>query len=686
MRFQSRYCYTADTHFHTETTSDDQWQPTPTGTHPPLPTNGSSIPKSSGRRLIHNALANGNRIDEEPAAPNKAYVKSDLSDSELHEQMPAFSNTARSPYDGSAVPASAEITQREVWSAVHQRLPHELLRALIDASQHPGYLKSLPSTTFIDILEILHPEEFVAGARKIYRDLHPSQVEALGVSQLHDVFAYYMINLRQIIEKRLVEGGKTAIEEWRFLLQLAASTGDGDVALVIWTDMVNRDIKPDLDCYNLYFKARCWSGAYLPQERHKLRVIPYNLELRRARKYEAGHVQRLQGYRTGPAGVKDEVKRMFTFMVNRGIMADAKTFGLLMIGLSREGDMTGVNSVLKRVWDVAVDSVVQQDQDPKKPASLARESPLYPTSDTLHTVAHIFGSNNELGTALRVVDYISRRYSITIGPRVWDELFEWAYVLSTPRYGVRKEDGASSGQLPLKSIERLWDTMVSPPYNVRPNMRMHNYYCVNLWHRQMLDEMLRIMRAGLALYRSHAAGYEELRHFHGMTSTEPFEERNMSSALSIMFSHQNIALGALIEHRNFLMISRWLRLLLGGNRWAGEVDRILVWERQELPNVVREFWHFRPRPIMSYYIATGKVEITTVSNINPLGSNPPKRGFEGVHFLRLGYIQKQNAIARRSGSSLVSSGRFRPRQREQRLQEVTRESDYDTLEAYENNE
>ena len=641
LRFQSHSYYTARIHTHTGTASDNHRQLTLTGAHPPQATSVSLVLRSSGRRLIYNALADNVQVHEEPTAPFIACVGSESNNYELQGGKQALSDVALSSNEDLDGPKSGAVAQRKVWDALQQRLPHELLRVMLDASQDLGYMKSLPSTTWIEILEILHPRHFVAELKKIYRDLHPNQVEALGTPQLNGVFAYYTSSVRKIIDRRLHAREESGIEEYRFLLQVVASVGDGATALEIWTEMVDCKVEPSLECYNLYFEARCWSGAYLPKERHKMRMIPYILELRRPRKSEFEHVQRLQGYQTGLAGVKDEVRRMFTIMVNRGIMADVKTFGLLMVGLSREGDTKGVKSILKSVWDVDVDSVLQKDQDPQKPTNLARESPLYPTSATLHTIAHIFGSNNELGTALRVVDYVSRRYSVAIDTRVWDELLEWAYVLSSRRHGRRKEDGASRGQLPLKSIERLWSTMVSPPYNIRPNMRMHNYYCINLYNRQMLDEMLRTMQAGLALYWSQAAKYEELRHLYGMNSSQPSEERNRGTPPSIEFSHRDIALGALTEHRNFLMVSRWCRLLLGGSRWGGELDRILVWERQGLPNAIREFWHFRPRPVIWYHIATGKVELTVDEDMELISGHLPKQGFYGDHFYKRGSTRKR---------------------------------------------
>ena len=633
LRFQYRYRYRAHLQRSTGTTADEHQQSTLVGARCPNATTALLPLDPAGQRLQYRTLTygaptGGNLTDHHTGSVEIEPENDDGSQKGLKQAFPDRFLSLRESLIGSA---SVNASRQRVWDALQQRNPHKLLPAFLDASQDPVYLRLLPSTTFIEILELLHPTHFVADFKKVYRDLHPSQIAYSGSPQLEEVLTEYTSNVRKIIRRRISARGTSGIEEWRFLLQSVASIGDGVTALEIWTDMVNRKIEPDLACYNLYFEARCWSGAYLPLERHRLRVIPRNPQLRNTLKAESQHLQKLLGFRVGPGGLKDEITRMFAVMVDRGISADAKTFGLLMIALSREGDLQGAKAILNKVWNVDVDSILAGQQDPVQPTKLTRKSPLYPTTTTLHTIAHIFGSNNELPTALRIVDYVSRKFSITIGPEVWDELLEWTYVLSSKRRAVRGHDGASRGQLPLKSVESLWDIMVSAPYNIRPDMRMHNYYCINLSKRQMLHPMLHQMRAGLALYRIHATAYSELRRLGGKDIVESQEQDSSPTLAYTNISRQEITLGFLTEYRNFLMVSRWFRLLLAGIRLGGVLDRIITWERQELPNAIREFWHFRPRPFIQYHIATGTVKIASIENEASV-TNRPKKGYDGGHF------------------------------------------------------
>ena len=612
-RFLNRHCYRPYNNRYTEIKPDEDWQSALVKARFPRPTKTHSTLKFVVQRLHHSTLGHGVRINEESLDQHNECIDIELgSDNGLQgNQKQASLERVSGLSDTLIGPTSAEVFRQRTWDALQQRLAHELLPAILHMSQDLGYMKSLPSTTFIEILTILHPKDRIGNRKDIYRDLHPRMVEQLGTSQLHDIFAEYTFKIRELVRRRLRAGSALGIEEWKCLLQTVASVGDGVAALEIWTDMVNCKIEPDLACYNLYFEARCWSGAHLPLERHRLRVIPATLRLRRPHKPGSGHLQRLDSFQVGPGGLKDETTKMFAIMVDRGIVANEKTFCLLMIALSREGDLQGVKSILRRVWDVDVDSILEGNQDSREPTNLTRDSPLYPRPSILYAIAHIFGSNNELATALRIVDYVSRRYSIIIQTRVWDELLEWAHVLSRRRNAVRRHDGASSGQLPTQSVESLWNIMISAPYNIPPTMRMLDYYCRNLFKRQKLQPMLKQMRAGLALYRSQAAEYAALRRLHGITLAE---QRDWVELSRIETPNEELVLATLTEYRNFLMVSRWFRFLLHGRRWARDLDRIIIWERQELPNAIREFWHFRTRPVIRYYISTCEVELAAVED------------------------------------------------------------------------
>lgn len=64
------------------------------------------------------------------------------------------------------------------------------------------------------------------------------------------------------------------------LLNCARSAGNMGAADSAWDAMYKDGLTEDLMCYNYYLEAKCWSGAYEAAQRHKLRVIPYNMFMR----------------------------------------------------------------------------------------------------------------------------------------------------------------------------------------------------------------------------------------------------------------------------------------------------------------------------------------------------------------------------------------------------------------------
>ncbi len=500
-----------------------------------------------------------------------------------------------------------------VAASLRREDPYELLPSLLKALKDPEYLGSIRKTTLTEILRSLDPRHFIEPYRPIYRDLHPSNIDFLRhqTRQVGELFSDYLSKYRAIVQKLVASRIKWGLQEYKLLLNAARSAGDRKSASQIWRAMIEHHIKPDTISYNYYFEARCWANAHDPVERENMRVLPWHLKKRYCSIDEQSYYRwNLQlGHRVGPGGVKEEVTKMFAEMVSQGFMADVKTFGLLMTAYSREGDLGGVKGVLKSAWNVDVDIVMESDDNSRKPEDVLSDSPLYPTSDLLFTIAHIFGSNSKLAVAMRVVDHISCRFSIPIDDRTWGELLEWAYVLSSRRTKLGLLSGQQTGQLPRSSVESLWDIMVSPPYEIKPSISMIDRIVKSFCHRHMLEPMLRNMKAGLELHELSQRNYLRwLRQKQSASAkcSRRHDDLYGSSPEALQYKTQ---LARLEVYRDFILISRWLRLLLKGRRWYTVEDRVLKWERQELPEAIRLFWSYRPLSGISYSIATGDVEL-----------------------------------------------------------------------------
>lgn len=488
---------------------------------------------------------------------------------------------------------------------------HQLIYFIERACEDPTYLSSLPKTTIAEILRLLDPKNLFDPLKFLYRHLTPKNIDFLRgeARQMDEVFKYYKSKVRSITDKLVADGRQLGLQDYKLLLNLARSMGDGEGAAEIWGDMVKHQVKPDTICYNHYFEARCWEDTYYPMEKTKTRICSLYLNMRRT-----GHNQPQTGngserkdylgYKVGPGGVKQEVTTKFTEMIARNVRPDGKTYGCMMTAYSREGDLQAVKSILKSVWDVDVDAIMKSEDDFMSPAAVNADSPLHPTSDLLFIIAHIFGSNSELAAAMRIVDHTSRKFSIVIDRETWRELLEWTFALSKLRSKQARDCGLHVGQLPPSSVERLWKIMTSPPYNIKPTIAMIDRVVRSFSRRDQTDQMIYHMKAGLKFHESSQHAYKKLRSsMIRKTWTKGFFNESKP------WLQQMAQVSLLRKYRDFLFISRWFRLLLRRRRGYRPEDRILIWERQTLPKAIESFWHYRPLRGISYLTASGKVEI-----------------------------------------------------------------------------
>lgn len=509
--------------------------------------------------------------------------------------------------------SSARITEAKlrVAASLRREDAHQLIFFLGRACEDPTYLSSLPKTTISEILRLLDPQHLFKSVKFLYRYLTPRNIDFLRgeAQQMDEIFKYYKSKVRSITDKLVADGRQLGLQDYRLLLNLARSMGDGDGSVEVWDEMIKHQVKPDTVCYNHYFEARCWEDIYYPMEKTKTRICSLYLNIRRTGHNQPQAGKRSErkdhlGYKVGSGGLKQEITSKFTEMIARSVRPDGRTYGLLMTAYSREGDLQAVKSILKSVWDVDVDAIMKSEDDFMSPAAIHADSPLHPTSELLCTIAHIFGSNSELAVAMRVVDHISRRFFIAIDRETWRELLEWTFALSKLRSKQARDCGLHVGQLPPSSVERLWKIMTSHPYNIKPTIAMIDRVVRSFSRRHQADQMIHHMRAGLKFHESSQHTYKKLR--------LSIVRKTWSKGFFNESKHrlqQMAQVSLLRKYRDFLFISRWFRLLLRRRRGYRQKDRILIWERQTLPKAIELFWHYRPLRGISYLTASGKIEI-----------------------------------------------------------------------------
>ena len=512
--------------------------------------------------------------------------------------------------DGISKPDLARAKAR-VSEALRHGAYHELFSAVFEASRNSDYIGSLPPTVFIEILRLLSSDQFLEPYLDLYRYLPPEYVHSLRhyygthVPEIKAICSTYMRMIRRVAQRRDSSDRGLGLGEYTILLNAARLAGDELTANSLWTEMAVNRVAPDIQCYNHYLAARCWPLSSL---RPAQRVLHHHGDFPTDQ-----HLGGITLQEDRFADLKSDVSKGFAQMVERGIAPDVETFGLLMTAFGRVGDTKGVKSILKDAWNVDVDHVLALDSETEHLDDMDPTSPLRPNGHLLFVIANVFASNNDVPTALRMVDHVSRRFSVPIPTKVWEELLQWTHLLSKQTHDNLPREQLP-GKLPLKSVENLWNIMTAEPYNVKPNMFMLDIYVQNLFTRQMFEATLSQIIAGVALHVEDLRKYNELeRTLEGFHQKER-QGNPVMHGQNVVEASRRATIARLKVARDDYLVFRWISMLINGHRWMKTPFlRIVIWQRQELPQVLEAFWPFRPKGPdgLKYHTHTGIIEIQT---------------------------------------------------------------------------
>lgn len=463
----------------------------------------------------------------------------------------------------------------KVLAALRRGDSYELLSSLLLAVEGPAFINSFPGTTILQILRLLDPKDFIEPYHQLFRYI-PPKIQLLVTGGPNATFYLWedVKSAYKFIVQNVAQREDLQFQKYEILLMIARATGDGALATQTWNDMLMRKYKPDVMCYNYYLEALCWPYGYDPSKPHYM---------------TSGH----------HSGVTTVVSGVYTHMVQNGVMADATTFGHLMTAFSREGDLERVKIILKSIWRVDVDAIMETDDNSKSLDDVPPDSPLFPTPDLLFTIAHVFGSRNHLAVGLRVVDCISRRFAVPIGDRTANELAMWTFILS--RRSSRHKTPKVWEKVPKWSMD-FWTNM-----STVTTLDMQVWYMVLKMykHRHMLGAAVSLLITGHLNYEiSHSKLHWRLRkladHSHKGVIIHDFSGRRYRASMA-----------ALKEHRDHKLVSLGFKLVLR-TKWRcwNSNWRTVAWQRQMLPQVVDLFWSYRYRARGAGYIMdTGNVRL-----------------------------------------------------------------------------
>lgn len=508
------------------------------------------------------------------------------------------------------IPGDRALLDIDYASALPQALaanePDMVARCLYAAQKENDleFVQSLPRTTFLECIRVLQPSNFTLPLTSTHMDLSDAVAKQLGLTPIQHIVRQHSNVLKDMLAIRRRAGAAVGLPEYRMLLQSARDLGRPFSADRIWRDLLEDGVTPDTACYNALMGAHAWHGLHRASSRRSDRITPFS-QLARQR---SSPPPMFATYRVGEGGIKEHVTRMFSSMLKDGAIADEESFRNVIIATAREGDMATVKAILRRIWDVDVDSL-----QASKPAAtvtttkpLNENSPLAPNSKTLFALAYAFGINNDVPAGLRVVGDMAQRYNLSIDLNVWEQLFEWTFVLASmsTRTGVKAQtDGSRTGQLPRSTALTLWESMTGAPYFVQPTMGMYNHLIKNLqdraWPREIYAKMLEGRELSLA---NQAAARRALRVLERAVKGDNSTGKSLET-LRRKWEHAD-----LVRKRDIVYCKRWLRLFLSTLRQFNRSDTSQDWALRETPRILWEWRAWAPT-VVKYDVTGGVVEL-----------------------------------------------------------------------------
>jgi hypothetical protein len=490
----------------------------------------------------------------------------------------------------------------------------ELSTITENATEHErtsSLLLQISPNTFSEILRLVDPAHFLGRHGELRQEFSPHYTRVLGVGTagdhgFHQFYIKYLHHIYRIfVFRRLINPHQPpTLSDYKMLLKAARWTGNVGMANSTWKSLAKNHfsiqaatkVVPDTECFNHYLATLCWSDVLNPLHAHQLRTLPSNLRPRTFNRPP----RTLAAHRVGPVdGIKLNVSRYFREMAELGLVADVETLCILMVASGREADLTTVASILNRVWNIDVEKIMSNKQLEIQPVEgIAPNSALYPSAELLLAIAHIYGTNSDIPTAIRLVDLVSRAYSIEIPVKVWLELLQWTHVLAARRRGV----AAMVGQLPASAVLNLWSIMTSEPYNVNPTMRMYDLFIGSLIMSANIGKAQTHMLEALTLHKEDANVLKRHRAL-WLTSS-----RNRPNSMVTAKHERDYNYRLLRVQRNRQYFRLWFtRIIHKGSKSMGNVKS---WYQRNVPDLVGQWISYAPK-VVRYEIDTGIVELRT---------------------------------------------------------------------------
>ncbi|KAM0430985.1 hypothetical protein ACHAPT_005619 [Fusarium lateritium] len=321
---------------------------------------------------------------------------------------------------------------------------------------------------------------------------------------------------------------------------------------------------------------------FLPGGLRRMDKMRYSMNAHRALPFNRMPQRPSQDFRTlyGKTHSFHSYRRHWLRSKEYGTLVDEELLCTSMIAFARGGNQANLRGVVTlRGFRLKFDE--KGDITVARGGKRFREgNPREPTERILSAIVESFGCMSRITTAKAVLIHFSQRYKVKIPHETWSSLLNWAYVCaSKPFQPQRKLQGDyAANVVKPNDIQKIWETMTSPPYNVEPTFEDYSVYIKTLI-------IQRKFRPALDLMRGYAIPY--YRHLEQQHQDIVFDEvlQEFSGP-----SHRRIQIETQKEHV-WYHIATWLTKLLSSasaSKWQrnGHFMQVVV------PEIVQEFSEF----------------------------------------------------------------------------------------------
>lgn len=522
--------------------------------------------------------------------------------------------------------------EQDLYETIQNGRPADIAFKLAEASQDEDLLRSIPGTTWTEIIRQLNPKTWTPQVRGVHRSVNVERLFAgTSLSPSASVRNHKRI-LSEVTRVRRGAGLRLGLADYRLLLEYAGRMSSFRMAKDLWEDMNADGVRPDIECYNALMEASLYDSK---QRLRLLRGASPNRD-------NAG-----EGHQLWKSGIFSTVEHVFERMkADAEVEPDTRSCCAVLTAMSRDHKTTSMADTLKRLWNLDVRAMANGEalEPPKR---YPRGHRLYPNSRLLVTIADTFGVHGGISMAMRLIDTISRHYDVPVKRNVWHQLLMWTWIharassrsLLASRAGDAKarirntDDVPEEEQLKLTTREEdkdqrrglfwrfqsLFDTMLSssngrmtPSLHVlhmatTNGLRLHASGSFSFTQPAVVGKLM--LSRIVQLQRSARQSALEL-FVHERQTGEP---RSPKSPAKL---HRHLDESTMDRRIAISYLQRWSRHVLESgmpdslveNRCAEDRDIIEEWRLRGLPSFLLQWRSFAPSSIR-YQVPSGIVEL-----------------------------------------------------------------------------